>query len=315
MHDRKIDLGWMRIFAETVRCGSFSAAANALGLTQPAVSYQIRRVEEQTGQQLLYRRRQGVQLTPQGRRLYEIASRTVAEIDELMREYRAVARRPVLRLRTDYAFSTLWLMPRMSAFRALHPGIDIQIVATQRFDRDEMEPGDVAIAFGARTDFNAGAVNLLPETVVPVCTPDFLNRHPELSDIRALADTRLIHLDATRPSPWFDWNAYLSRIGAPRPAGVQGDLHFNTYNLVVQAAIEHQGVAIGWTGLIDSLLRAGVLVSVGPSASETERGYFLVRPAVSESDGQRLVDWLLGQTADTAIGALNSVNTTSLSTA
>ncbi|MCO5065067.1 MAG: LysR substrate-binding domain-containing protein [Rhizobiaceae bacterium] len=296
MAERKIDLAWMRIFVEAVRRGSFSAAAAELGLTQPAVSYQIRRLEEQVGHTLLLRRRQGVELTPQGRRLFEIVSRSVGEIDELMREYHASVRRPVLRLRTDYAFSTFWLMPRMSSFRAHHPGIDIQIVATQRFDAEEMEPADVAIAFGAQNDFGAGAVNLLPENVVPVCTPDYLDRNPQLREPRSLAASRLIHLDAASPSPWFDWDTYLAQSGVSRPPGGHGDLRFNTYNLVVQAAIEHQGVAIGWIGLIDSLLRAGVLVPVAAAAFAPDRGYFLVRPRLPESDGEKLVDWLLSQT-------------------
>ena len=300
MADRKIDLGWMRIFAETVRRGSFSAAAGALGLTQPAVSYQIRRIEEQTGQTLLHRHRQGVEPTAQGRRLYEIASRTVSEIDALMGEFRAAGRRPVVRLRTDYAFSSLWLMPRMSSFRALHPDIDIQIVATQRFDADEMEPGDIAIAFGSRTDFDASAVNLLPESVVPVCSSDYLALHPELRDAQALASARLIHLDAVGPTPWFEWDAYLAKLGIARQTGGHGGLRFNTYNLVVQAAIEHQGVAIGWAGLVDSLLRAGVLVAVGAPAHAPDRGYFLVLPTAPGGDGAQLVDWLLEQTAGTA---------------
>lgn len=300
MAERDIDLGWMRILVETVRRGSFSAAAAALGLTQPAVSYQIRRIEEQTGQSLVFRRRQGVELTPQGRKLHDIASRTVAEIDELMRDYRAGSRRPVLRLRTDYAFSAFWLMPRMPSFRALHPDVDIQIIATQRFDEEEMEPGDVAIAFGARSGFGEGAVNLLPECVVPICTPNYLSRNPEIGDAQSLAATRLIHLDAAKSSPWFDWETYLALTGAARREVPAGDLRFNTYNLVVQAVIEHQGVAIGWIGLIDSLLRAGVLVSIGMEAQSSQRGYFLVPPRVRNADSEHLVNWLLAEALNKA---------------
>lgn len=297
MAERKIDLGWMRIFVETVRRGSISAAAVSLGLTQPAVSYQIRRLEEQTGQPLLLRRRQGVELTPQGRRLFEIASGAVSDIDALMREFHAASLHPVLRLRTDYAFSTLWLMPRIAAFRALNPGIDIQIVASQRYNPAEMEPQDIAIAFGMQSDFDPHAVNLLPESVVPVCTPEYLERNPALREPRFLADTRLIHLDAAQPSPWFEWSDYLATLGgAPAGVAAQGGLRFNTYNLVVQATIEHQGVALGWSGLIDSLMRAGILVAVGPPASVPGRGYFLVPPRAPDRNGERLVNWLLGET-------------------
>jgi DNA-binding transcriptional LysR family regulator len=63
MAERPIDLGWMRIFAEIGSAGSLSSAAASLGLTQPAVSYQIRRLEEQIGVTLLTRQHRGVELT------------------------------------------------------------------------------------------------------------------------------------------------------------------------------------------------------------------------------------------------------------
>jgi len=296
MSERKVDLGWMRILVETVRQGSFSAAAVSLGLTQPAVSYQIRRIEEQTGQKLLHRRSRGVELTAQGRRVFEIARCAVDETDALMREFQASGKAPVLRLRTDYAFSTLWLMPRISEFRVLNPGIDIQIVASQRFEHSEMESSDIAIAFGARDDFDDSAVLLLPETVFPVCTPDYLARNPELKETNDLAKARLIHLDAAKPSPWFDWNDYFESCNIAERA-VVGGLHFNTYNLVIQATVEHQGVALGWVGLTDSLMRAGVLVSVGESLNAPERGYFLVFPRTTARDSERLMSWLVRETA------------------
>src|SRR6185312_17207300 len=127
MADRSVELGWVRIFAEVGRLGSLSSAASALGLTQPAVSYQIRRLEEQMGTGLLHRRHRGVELTPEGKRLFEIAAKTVDDVDSLVQSLRTEADRPMIRLRTDYAFSALWLIPRMHSFRLLYPEMEIQI--------------------------------------------------------------------------------------------------------------------------------------------------------------------------------------------
>jgi DNA-binding transcriptional LysR family regulator len=85
-------------------------------------------------------------------RLFEIIERTVDEIDRLMREQRQSQHHPAARLRTDYAFSQFWLIPRMHAFRLRHPQTDIQIIATQRFEAGAMEEGDIAVAFGPRTN-------------------------------------------------------------------------------------------------------------------------------------------------------------------
>lgn len=298
MAERVVDLGWLRIFLEVGRSGSLSAAASVLGLTQPAVSYQIRRIEEQMGVPLFRRQHRGVQLSPEGQRLFEIVEKAVGGVDTLVRSFRVEAARPSVRLRTDYAFSALWLIPRMHAFRLLHPEVDIQIVATQRLDRGAPEDGDVAVFFGAREEFGPGATLLLPEKVVPICTRGFAERNGPFAEASQLARATLIHLDSEMPSPWFDWESYLGTFGIARDSHAgRGDLRFNTYSLVVQAALGEQGVALGWMGLVDSLLTARTLVTAGPMLEAPERGYWLLPPAAPSPHAERLAQWLLAEAA------------------
>lgn len=286
----------MRLFVEVARLGSFSAAATLLGLTQPAVSYQIRRLEQQFGVGLLRRQHRGVELTAEGERLLEVAARAVGDIDALARSFRAEAQRPVVRLRTDYAFSALWLIPRMDGFRRLHPETDIQIVATQRLAAGFRDEADVAVVFGTRAEFDAVGTLLLPERVVPVCTRGFLDRNGPFDDPRQLAGARLIHLDAPLPSPWFDWRTYFAEFSILRdaPAG-RGDTSFNTYSLVVQSALSEQGVALGWMGLVDTLLSAGMLLEAGPSLEAADRGYWLVPPRSASAHSEKLSTWLMNE--------------------
>jgi putative choline sulfate-utilization transcription factor len=284
----------MRIFVEVARLGSFSAAAGALGLTQPAVSYQIRRLEEQFGVNLLRRQHRGVELTAAGERLFVVAAKAVADIDALARNFRAEAQRPIARLRTDYAFSSLWLIPRMDGFRLLHPETDMQIVATQRFAAGFRDEADVAVVFGTRAEFGAIGTLLLREKVVPVCTQGFLDRNGPFDDPGQLAKAVLIHLDTPMPSPWFDWRSYLTEFSVLRDAHAgRGDISFNTYSLVVQAALSGQGVAIGWMGLVDTLLSARMLVQAGPPLESRDRGYWLIPPQSANVDSERLSSWLV----------------------
>jgi putative choline sulfate-utilization transcription factor len=296
MADRPVDLGWIRVLAEVGRLGNLSSAAEILGLTQPAVSYQIRRLEEQLGVTLLQRQHRGVELTSEGRRLFDIAARSVGEIDALTRSFRNEAERPAIRLKTDYAFSSLWLIPRMHAFRLLYPEMDIQIVATQRIEHGLPDTSDVAVVFGTRGEFGSHATLLLPEKVVPVCTQGFLDRNGPFAGPQDMATARLLHLDTRGPSPWFDWKSYLAEHGISRDAAAgQGELSFNTYSLVVQAAIGEQGVAIGWIGLVDSLLSSRMLVTAGPSLEAEDRGYWLVPPKVRNAQTDRLTAWLMSE--------------------
>lgn len=302
---RKIDLGWMRILVEVARRGSLSAAAGALGLSQPAISYQVRRLEEQFGFPLLKRTHSGVELTSRGRTLFALAERSVEEIDRFARD-NAPSQRPSVRLRTDYAFSSLWLIPRMHEFRHRHPDIDIQIVATQSFDPGDMEDTDVAVVFGDEANYaDAGTSLLLPERVVPVCTPIFRDRNalsPETSG--NLATSKLIHLDAPQLAPWFDWPAYFRTTGHERvEAARQGDLSFNTYSLVVQAALENQGVALGWIGLTDSMVRSGILVPAGPAVDAPGRGYLLLPPARTDNNSRDLIAWMKREAGSPPLGS------------
>jgi len=296
MAERPVDLGWLRILAEVGRHGSLSSAAQILGLSQPAVSYQIRRLEEQLGVRLLQRQHRGVELTIEGRRLFDAAIRSVSEIDALSRSFRSEAERPAIRLRTDYAFSSLWLIPRMHAFRLLYPEMDIQIVASQRMEQGLPDISDVAVVFGTREEFGGHGTLLLPEKVVPVCSQGFADRNGPFAGPADIAAARLLHLDTRGPSPWFDWNSYLGEFGVNRdPTAGQGELSFNTYSLVVQAAIGEQGLAIGWMGLVDSLLASRMLVVAGPPLEVSDRGYWLMPPRTRSVRTDRLTAWLISE--------------------
>jgi len=290
-----VDLGWFRLLVEIVRHGSLSAAARKQGLSQPAVSYQIRRLEAAFGVPLLHRQHRGVALTEDGKRVFEIAARTVSDIDDLAESFRADIKRPAIRLCTDYAFAALWLIPRMHAFRLLYPDFDIQIISTQRLAPDWTDEADIAVAFGTRAEFGQSGRMVMPERVVPVCSRSFLDRHGETGTDMLLSQGSLIHLDTALVSPWFDWKGYFAETGIRRQSEPgSGDVSFNNYTMVVQAALGGQGLALGWFGLIDSLT-SGMLVAAGPDVGAADRGYWMLGSKSKHPDADRLAEWLMGE--------------------
>lgn len=274
------------MFVEVGRLGSFSEAAQALHITQPAVSYQIRRIEEEFGTSLLRRRHRGVELTDAGSELMALLSPCVARLDHLAARLREAPRPQVLRVITDYAFSSLWLIPRIHLFRAAHPDLDIEVVASQHSDVRRLREGEIAVVFGRRDELPEEARLLFPEVVVPVCAPGLL------VGAEPAADARLIHLDSGTPAPWFSWADYLAQNAGARAAQAErGHLRFNTYSLVMDAAVAGQGVALGWRGLVDSLIGRGQLVVAGREMVARERGYYLLpgpRPDPQRPDPERL---------------------------
>ena len=289
-----VDVGWFRLLVEISRHGSLSAAARKHGVSQPAVSYQIRELEAAFGVPLFVRQHRGVTLTPEGQKVLEVVEKAVSQIDALASQFHAQSKRPTLRLCTDYAFAALWLIPRMHGFRLLYPDLDIQIVSTQRLEPDWSEGADIAVAFGTKTQFSHSGRLLMPERVVPVCSQALLERTG--GQAMLLSTAPLVHLDTTILSPWFDWLSYLEGTGTryQRVAG-SGDLSFNTYAMVVQAAVGGQGVALGWLGLVDTLLASGTLVRAGPELAAHDRGYWVITSRSPDPNAERLAEWLIAE--------------------
>jgi len=292
---RPLDIGWLRIFEAVGRLGSLTRAANELGLSQPAVTYQIKRVEDQLGVSLLHRSQGGSRLTDAGEVLFEAVKSSVENIDKAVRDTRRSSQDHAVRIFTDFGFAAFWLMPRVTDFRRLHPEAEVHIIASQGLDDELGRETDAAMLFGAAEDFPETAQLLIPERVVPVCTPGFLERFGPFNDPAQFARAPLLHLEVTGKSRWLTWESWLADHGIDRKPA-QGDLGLNTYGFVIQAALAEQGVALGWRGLIEHHIEQGSLVTVGAEVSRPDRGYWVV-PSRSVSDTTiTLLDWLTNET-------------------
>jgi len=186
-------------------------------------------------------------------------------------------------------------MPRVTDFRRLHPEAEVHIIASQGLDDELGRETDAAMLFGAAEDFPETAQLLIPERVVPVCTPGFLERFGPFDDPAQFARAPLLHLEVTGKSRWLTWESWLADHGIDRKPA-QGDLGLNTYGFVIQAALAEQGVALGWRGLIEHHIEQRSLVTVGTEVSRPDRGYWVV-PSRSVSDTTiTLLDWLTNET-------------------
>lgn len=293
MSKRKLDVGWLRIFEAVGRLGSLTRAAEELGLSQPAVSYQIRRVEEQLGVPLLRRLHRGSVLSEPGERLHKAVASGLEALDQAALEIVRRSRSPAIRIFTDYGFAAFWLMPRVAAFRRQHPQVEVHVVASQDLGEQLEEAADAAVLFGERQDFPPGARLLMPERVVPVCSPAFLARNGPFPDAASLARVPLLHLDTVGRPRWFTWTSWLLAQGVAREPR-EGDLGLNTYGFVIQAALTEQGVALGWIGLVDAHLDSGMLVTVGPEIARHDCGYWLTTASHADPARRQLIENLLG---------------------
>lgn len=282
-------------FEAAARHQNFTAAAQELGTTQPAVSQRVGWLEQDLGVALFKRQHRGVALTAEGLRLFEAVREGLGVIGTAAAELRASRSAPVLTVATDFGFAAYWLMPRLHALRELVPDLDVRIFTSQNGFDLRKEPVDAAIGFGAGAWPGCEAELLFPEVVRPVCSPAFAARHGLSGAPQQLAGLPLLHLERPVPARWLGWADWFALHGLPASHG-HHDVTFNNYPLVIQAALAGQGVALGWTPLVDDLLAAGQLLALG-EPERTECGYFLVLPRSARLAGVLAVfrRWLLAE--------------------
>lgn len=269
------DIGSLGVFEAVGRLENLTLAARELGMTQPAVSYQIKRMEDRLGVSLFARRARGVEILPDGRILYEAVRLGLDGIEEAIQQIRRRQRTPGLRIATDYGFAAFWLMPRVAKFRPKYPEVDVRITASSMLQPLDHREADIAILFGSREDFPKDAIQFVGESVVPVCSPGFLERHGPFPKGKGLSSAALLHLDTLQGDRWYTWQTWLDAIDEEIDDDNYG-LVFNTYNLVLEAAIAEQGVALGWAGLIDGAIKRGQLVPACDVTLTSKKGYWLV---------------------------------------
>ncbi|WP_353554348.1 LysR substrate-binding domain-containing protein [Paraburkholderia terrae] len=275
--DRLPPMQTLSAFESAARLASFTAAARELGSTQPAVSQRIVQLEEDLGAPLFERGHRGVTLTPEGALLYEAVRSGLDTIREATTDIRARRATGALTILTDAGFATYWLMPRLARLKASMPGVNVKIVTSQLGYDPHRDHADIAIAFGDGHWPPCTSTRLFAEAVTPVCSPAFRELHASVRVAADLAALPLLHVQPTDPERWLAWNTWFAAHGLQAPEDSQG-MMFNSYSLVVQAALMGQGVALGWTPLTDELIASGLLVHLLDTPVTTERGYYLVCP-------------------------------------
>jgi putative choline sulfate-utilization transcription factor len=294
--DRLPPMQALTMFESAARLASFTAAARELGSTQPAVSQRVVQLEESLGVPLFERGHRGVTLTEDGVHLFDAVRSALDTIRVATAEIRARRTPHTLTLSTDFGFATYWLMPRLSQFKALMPDVDVKIITSQKVFDPAHDQADIVIAFGDESaDWTArSAIKLFPERVTPVCSPAFLVTHPGLREPCDLMNLPLLHLEPTQPARWLSWADWFAVHGLDAPAAHRG-ITFNSFTLVAHAAIMGQGVALGWTPLVNELLATGQLVELFDTPVVTERGYLLVTQRAATPAVSAFRSWLLDE--------------------
>lgn len=275
-------------FVAAARSGNLSRTAESLHLTVSALSHQIRGLEERLGQRLFLRNARGVELTPDGRQLYERIAPHFDAIEQALRPFRA-RRDDVLTLTLMPSFASSWLVPRLPRFLAAHPQLEINLqssVAVADFERDTRL--DAGLRYGPGQWPGVDAVHLLDDWVTPTASPALIAKlgQPTLD---TLGGYPLLGAPGGRWSEWFD------TFGGHVPKRFVAT--FDDSETLHRAAVEGLGVALGRITLTRPLVEAGLLVPLFDARLKAEYAHYLVYPPRSESHRglSAFRDWLLAE--------------------
>ncbi|WP_426337031.1 LysR family transcriptional regulator [Pseudoduganella sp. R-31] len=271
-------LAALRALRRVVELGSFTAAADALGISHTIVSRQVRQLEEHLGAQLLNRTTRRFALTDAGRDYYESTREVLDLLDDADRNVGRHQAEPtgVLRINAPMAFGTIEVAQWLPGFMAKHPGVQVDLVCNDRMV-DLIEDGfDVALRLARDLpDSTLVARRLATSKVMLVASPGYLGAHgaPAVPDDLAQHNC-LVYTAATRASEW----TLVGPDGAEHAVAVRGSLQANTNVALKAAAAAGLGIANAAAFIVREELENGALVEVLPGYTPKPRELYALYP-------------------------------------
>ena len=283
---------------------NFTRAADELGLTPAAVSFQIKEIEDQLGVKLFARTSRTIRMTEAGVILCEAAADSLDLMNRAVsRAHKASRGASLLKVTADPQFATKWLMRRVERFRKLHPDIDLRFdisYVVRSFDLDDI---DVAIRFGAGKYAGLTSDRLFNNVIIPVCSPRLLESGKPLIEPRDLLHHTLAHIEwSSQGVTWPNWSMWMAAAGI-KDFDDSKTIVFSNSSSAVDAAMAGDAVALADFAMVANDLSEGRLVQPFELSIKvpSEYAYFLVYPAASARDRRVIAfrDWIVGEAAGT----------------
>lgn len=291
----------LRTFEAAGRHLNFTRAAEELGLTPAAVSFQIKELEDQLEVALFTRTSRRIQLTSAGAIMFDAATDALDTLHRAAGHARKMARGGAhLRISLGARFATHWLLPRLSCFREKNPDLELTFDITDQVRDFGVDDVDAAIRFGNGKYAGTQSERLFDTVVVPVCSPRLIETSvkPELP--QDLFHHTLCYVDCqTGGMVWPNWSMWMAAAGID-DFDDSRCMAFTDSSHVVQAVTDGNAIGLVELEMVENDLAEGRLVrlfDIGVSVAD-EYAYHLVYPKSSaEEPGlQALREWILSET-------------------
>ncbi len=280
----------LRTFEAAARNGAFNGAASELNVTPGAVSHQIKALEKELGVALFLRGHRIVDLTEEGKALFDGLQESFQNIAQIVSGLRRRGQERHLLIGATTAMSTFWLTSQIMRFCQEHPDITInQHLSDARFKRPLSV--DIAMEYCVEPPKEARLLRLFGDDLVPVCSPELAEKVAKMS-LQDLASAPLIHMDAPDRN-WTTWSRWFVDMGYQ--GSIARGRKVNNYAIALQIACEGGGIVLGWKKLVAPLLNRGELVCPSRFTAVAPGAFYLVVAGNNRNPATDVFfDWIHG---------------------
>ena len=268
-------LTWFRSFEAAARTLSFTAAAEEIGLTQSAVSQQVKSLEMRLGTALFVRHPRSLALTDAGRKLLPEVGSALEALAAAAGRVDASASGDILTVATSVSIAQWVIAPYLSDFTRRHPEVRVRLLSAIWPDDFHASHADVQVRFGSKKQVGQGAVRLMPDRLVAVKSPTVAGGVFDLPLIEAVGTSS-------------GWGTWFEKQGLRRQPGVFVD----TFGMALQLAVHGSGVALVSELLTTHAITAGLVERAHECSVESNEGYYLSSNAANPA-ARLFHDWLL----------------------
>jgi len=286
-------LTWLRAFEAAARTSSFSAAAAELNLTSGAISYQIRALEAHLGFTLFERLPRGVKLTSMGVAYLPPVRKAFEELADSTVGLFGGTERLQITVHAPVSLAALWLAPKLPAFSAANPNIDVRLSSVIWDNAVPDDATDLEIRYGTGHWHGYRSERLLNQNIVAVCSPTLLQALRPTGDLAGSLPRHLIHIMGFE-NQWLTVRQVLKLANVPAVVGPTVDTMIAGLELAAAGA----GVALTHEIFLAAYVQTGRLVSALSRDFSDDSSYFVItpeRPQRIRREVQLFRDWLLAQ--------------------
>ncbi len=281
-------------FEASARLLSFTRAGEELLISREAVSRQIRILEDYLGLKLFNRLYRALELTEEGEKFKSVVNGSLEAIAEATVNMQNLGHPPKIAITGTIAIASFWLTPLFPKFHDKYPDLEVRVHVSDALPDMVGEGIDVGLRYGHGNWPGFTATHLFDVEAFPICSPDYIRTSKPIASPGDLLNHTLLHLHGTHAQE--NWTWWMNEFDLELPSSVRS-FGYDSYASAIQAALDGQGVVLGFSKIVDNLLSKGLLVRPMEHACMTSFAVYLIVPQGKSlsDDAQKFYDWIIGE--------------------